>query len=271
MLDPQPQDVTVAEISAGGVKEPTGWVRLRGELVRLQNSPTGVPGRYSLLVDATDTLDAIVLRTEGDVRAAESTMITGHLTGALVTLEQEDIPLDGTVFGAPPEVVPTLFVELDPVPKRVRMTWWPLAIPPLLLAAALVVGAGRPYPLFHPTTEVDVLSTPLAPGERLAGVWGGRLGPNERDLADPGAILFVVRPGQMGNVLTAQPLPDSGGPAPTPVSMDGSTSGRIGDVHTVRETVPALRVRAENVDATFLFPKPGERDRVAALVPVERD
>jgi hypothetical protein len=75
----------------------------------------------------------------------------------------------------------------------------------------------------------------------------------------------------MGNVLTAQPLPDGGGPAPSPVPIGGGwTSGQVGEVYTIRETLPALRVRAENVDATFLFPKRGERDRVAALVAVDR-
>lgn len=272
MFDAQPQDMTVAGIQANAVEEPTGWVRLRGKLVRLETSPTGAPGRYSLLVDAADQLDAIVLRTEGTVRAAESTMITGHLEFATVTVEDDDIPLQGTIYGAPPAVLEDRIIELDPVPKPVRVTWWPLAIPPLLLAAGLVVGAGRPYPLFHPTTEIDVLSTPLAPGERLAGVWGGRLGPNQRDLADPGAVLFVVRPDEKGNLLTAQPLPDSGGPAPAavPIGGDGS-SGRIGEVHTIRETVPALRVRAGDVEATFLFPKRGERDRIAALLAAEYD
>jgi hypothetical protein len=175
------------------------------------------------------------------------------------------------VFGAPPDVVPNLVVKLDAAPKPVRSTWWPLAIPPLVLAGALVIGAGRQYPVFRPTSEVDVLTTPLAPGERLAGVWGGRLGSNLRELADPGAVLFVVRPGQMGNVLTAQALPDGGGPAPSPVAIGGGwTSGTVGEVYTIRETLPALQVQAQDVEATFLFPKRGERDRVAALVAVDR-
>jgi hypothetical protein len=102
-------------------------------------------------------------------------------------------------------------------------------------------------------------------------VWAGRLGPHTRELADPGAVLFVVRPGPKGNVLTAQPLPDEGGPAPAPVTIGGDwTSGRIGEVHTIRETVPAVILRAEGVDAICLFPKRGERDRVAALVATDR-
>jgi hypothetical protein len=41
-------------------------------------------------------------------------------------------------------------------------------------------------------------------------------------------------------------------------------------VHTVTETVPALEVRSELVDATFLFARNPERDRVAALVTVDQ-
>jgi hypothetical protein len=270
MLDAQPQDATIAEIAAGAVGEPSGWVRLRGELVHLEDSPTGRRGNFSIFVDATDQLDAIILRGP-NAQEAESTMITGLLKGALVTIEPAEIPLTATVFGAPPEVVPNFIVALDDAPKPARSTWWPLSIPPLILAAALVVGAGRQYPVFRQTTEVDVLTTPLAPGERLAGVWGGRLGSNERELADPGAVLLVVRPGQMGNILTAQPLPDGGGPMPDPVPIGGGwTSGTVGEVYTIRETLPALQVRTDNIDATFLFPKRGERDRVAALVAVDR-
>lgn len=271
LFDAQPQDASVGAIAGGQVDEPSGWVRIRGEIVPLESAPVDAPGRYAIFVDAADTLAAIVVRTDGPVAAAESTTVTGHLEGALVTLEPEEIPLDATVFGAPPDVVANLIVAADTAAKSARATWWPLSILPLLLAVALVIGAGRPYPLFRPTREVDVLTTPLAPGERLAAVWGGRLGSNERELADPGAVLFVVRPGQMGNVLTAQPLPDGGGPAPSPVAIGGGwTSGTVGEVYTIRETLPALQVRADNVDATFLFPKRGERDRVAALVAVDR-
>jgi hypothetical protein len=55
------------------------------------------------------------------------------------------------------------------------------------------------------------------------------------------------------------------------VLIGGSwTSGRIGAVHTVTETVPALEVRSELVDPTFLFARNTEHDRVAALVTVDR-
>ena len=41
-------------------------------------------------------------------------------------------------------------------------------------------------------------------------------------------------------------------------------------MHALNETVPALAIRSELVDAIFLFARTAERDRVAALVTVER-
>ena len=73
-------------------------------------------------------------------------------------------------------------------------------------------------------------------------------------------------------MLTAQPLSDDDGPAPPPVPIGGGWArGRIGWVYTVSEAVPALRLRAESIDATLLFAKTGERDRVAGLIAVDRD
>ena len=269
LFDPQPQDVTVRDISDDLVTEASGWVRLRGEIVPLTESPTGETGQYALLVDEADTLQAIVMSADERPEAGESTMVTGHVVSAVAIVEE--VPFEATVFGTPPQVVTDRIVELDEVAKPERATWLPLSILPLVLAVLLLIGARTGYPIFRPTTEVDVLSTPLGPGERLPAAWGGRLGSSKRDLGDPGAALLVVRPGPKGNVLAAQPLPDDDGPAPQPVVIGGGwTSGRVGDVYTATESVPALVVRAEIVDATFLFARTGERDRVAALIAVER-
>jgi hypothetical protein len=270
VLQAQPEDVTVQQILDNAVSEPNGWVRLQGRVVPLTESPTGEPGDYGLLVDEADTLQAIVVRSDGQVTRAESTTVTGHLTGAIVAVEEE-LPLEATVFGAPPAIVPHLVMQLDAAALPERVTWWPLSILPLLLAAALIVGAWAGYPVFRPTSEVDVVSSPLAPGERVPTAFAGRLGPTVRELSDPGAAVIVVRPGPAGNVLTAQPLSDDERPAPPPVPIGGGGSrGRIGWVYTVSEAVPALRLRAESVDATLLFAKTGERDRVAGLVAVDR-
>ena len=270
LFDAQPADATVQLIIDDEVSEPTGWVRLRGRVVPLPERPTGRPGRYAIFVDASDRLQAIVVRSDRPIEASASTVITGHVAEAVVLIE-EDLPIEATVFGAPPEVVADRIVELDAAADPVRVTPWPLAIPLVILAALLVVGARTGYPVFRETSEIDVVSAPLGPGERLPAAWGGRIGPNVRDLADPGGVLLVVRPGPQGNLLTAQPLADDGGPAPQPVTIGGGwTTGRTGYVHAATETVPALLIRSELVDATFLFARVGERDRVAALVAVER-
>ena len=116
-----------------------------------------------------------------------------------------------------------------------------------------------------------MLASPLSPGERIPSAYGGRIGDNRADLAEPAGVLLLVRRGERGNLLTAQPLTEGGGPAPAPVTIGGSwTNGAIGTVLTVRETVAALHVRSELVDAIFLFARMAERDRVAALVAVDR-
>ena len=270
-LDPQPEDVTVEQVATGAVTEPDGWVRLQAHLiVPLSEAPTDERGRYGLLVDETDELQAIVVRSGERISATGSTVVTGHLVDASVAVD-EDLPIEATVAGTPPNVAPDRLLQLDPVAKPMRAVLWPLSILPLLLAAMLLVGVRAGYPVFRPATEIDVLTGPLGPGERLPAAYGGRIGPNVRELADPGGALLVVRRGPKGNLLTAQPLADDGGVAPAPVTIGGSwTSGRIGYVHTISETVAALLIRSELVDATFLFARRAERDRVAALISVER-
>jgi hypothetical protein len=270
LLDPQPQDVTVQQIFDAAVTEPNGWVRLTGQLVPLDDSPTGLPGRYALLVDETNRLRAIVVEVEGRPEAADRVEVTGTLTDTGATVEEE-LPIRATVAGTPPQVVPDHTVVLDEVAKETRTMYWFLAIPPALLAAVLLLGARSGYPIFEPTKEVSMLTSPLGAGERVPTAYGGRIGTNTRPLTDPGGALLLVRGGPSGNLLTAQPLADDGGVAPQPVLIGGAwTSGRVGMLHTVNESVPALVVRSELVDATFLFARSAERDRVAALVAVDR-
>jgi hypothetical protein len=266
----------VQEIRDGVVAEPDTWVRLSGRLFALAESPTGQDGNFALLVDEANTLRAIVVQSAGPFEAVapsavEAQTVSGRLR-ALGTSVEEELPIEATVAGTPPTVVPDRVLELDPEATAERVVWWPLSILPLLLGAILLIGARIGYPIFRRSSVVDVLAAPLGPGERLPAAYGGQVGPNERPLADPGAALLLVRRGPRGNLLTAQPLPEDGGLAPAPVTIGGSwTAGRIGDVYTVRETVPALVVRSELVNATFLFARTAERDRVAALVAVDRD
>lgn len=272
-FDPQPEDATVQQLFDHTVAEPAGWIRLRGRLVPLETSPTGEAGEAALLVDATEPLRAVVIRGDGSVEPSDSAMVTGHVVPAAVDTELAvaDLPIEATVAGTPPRVVPDAIVTLDAVPKPVRQVWWPLAILPAVLGLLLLVGARAGYPVFRRTDEVAVLVAPLALGERVPAAFGGRIGPVTRSLADPGGVLLLLRRGPNGDLLTAQPLPDDGSVAPAPVTIGGGwTSGRIGEVHAVSETVPALVLRSELVDATLLFARSSERDRVAARVTLER-
>lgn len=270
LLDPQPEDVTAQQIFDRTTTHPEGWIRLRGQVVPLRTSPTGERGSFGLLVDADNRLRAVVVEGAEPLDAAELTDLTGTLAPAAVVVTEE-LPVSATTAGTPPRIVPDLAVSLDPVPKPVRSISWWLAIAPVLLALVILVGVRAGYPIFRPTTEIDVLVSPLGVGERVPTAYAGRIGPNQRSLTDPGGALLLVRRGPQGSLLTAQPLADDGGVAPAPVTIGGSwTSGRVGAVHTVTETVPALEVRSELVNATFLFARNTERDRVAALVAVER-
>jgi hypothetical protein len=269
-LDAQPQTVTVQQIMDGAVTEASGWVRLSGSTVPLEASPTGGPGRFGILADDRNPLRSIVVEGNLEGAVASAANVTGHITSAVVTIDPEQLPIEATVAGTPPQIVTDRIVTLDDEAKPMRSVVWPLSIPPLLIGAMLLVGARVGYPIFRQTFEVDVLAGPLGPGERVPAAFGGRVGPNVHDLADPGAALLLVRRGPKGNVLTAQPLADSG-PAPAPVAIGGGwTSGQIGYVYTVNESVPALTIRSDEVDATFLFARTSERDRIAALVAVSR-
>ena len=273
-LDPQPVDVGVDEILSGSVTEPGTWVRLTGRAYALAEPASDGEGSQALFVDEAERLRAIVVRRATAFETTPSDVATETVTGRLVeasVVVEEELPIEATEAGTPPRIAEDRIVELDPVAKEPRQTPWWLAIPPALLAILLFIGSQTAYPVFRPTRVVDVLASPLGPGERLPAAYGGRIGPNERELADPGGVLLLVRRGPKGNLLTAQPLPDDGGVAPAPVTIGGGwTSGHIGDVHAVRETVPALVIRSELVDATFLFARTAERDRVAALIAIER-
>jgi hypothetical protein len=269
LLEPQPENVGVQAIFDRAVTEPDGWIRVRGRLVSLEGSPTpDHAGPFALFIDADAPLRSIVVAPRAD--AHESTVLTGRLRPATVVVEEE-LPIEATVAGTPPRVVPDQLLVADPVATPVREALWPLAIPPALLGILVLIGARAGYPVFRRTVEIDVLAAPLAAGERLPAAYGGRIGPHRRDLRDPGGVLLVVRRGPTGSLLTAQPLPDDGGPAPQPVTIGGGwSSSRLGYVFAVNESVPALVMRAELVEATFLFARVSERDRVAALIGVER-
>ena len=270
LFDAQPRDTTVQQIMDGTVAEPGTWVRLQGTTVELEESPTEESGRHGILADAFNPLRSIVVTGDVDVAVDSPTNVTGHLAAAVVTVDVEELPIEATVAGTPPQVVVDRIVELDETPRPVRASLWPFSLIPLLLGGIMLLGARVGYPIFRETYEVDVLVQPLGAGERLPAAFGGRVGTYEFPLDDPGAALLIVRRGPKGNVLTVQPLADEG-PPPQPVPIGGGwTSGRTGYAYTVSESVPALAIRSEEVDATFLFANTRERDRIAALVAVAR-
>jgi hypothetical protein len=275
LLDEQPVDVSLDDVITGDVSAPGTWIRAQGRVFWLETAPTTERGDYGLLVDAERLLTSIVVRApeplpEIDPEDVEIEAYSGRLVPLSVVVDTEALPIEATQAGTPPEVIEDLIFELDASTKPERTSWWPLALLPALLAVMLVIGARAGYPVFRQTKEVDVLAAPLGVGERLPAAWGGRIGPNQSELADPLGALLLVRRGTTGNVLTAQPLADEG-PAPTAVAIGGGwTTGRIGYVHALRETVPALAIRSELVDAIFLFARTAERDRVAALVTMDR-
>jgi hypothetical protein len=270
LFDAQPEAITVQQVMDGAVAEPGTWVRLQGTTVELEESPVEEPGRYGILADAFNPLRSIVVEGNLDAAIASQSNVTGHLAEAVVTVDVEELPIEATVAGTPPEVVTDRIVELDPEPRPMRASLWVFSLIPLLLGGIMLLGARIGYPIFRETYEVDVLVTPLGAGERLPAAFGGRVGTHEFPLDDPGAALLIVRRGPKGNVLTVQPLVDEG-PPPQGVPIGGGwTSGRTGYVYTVSESVPALAIRSEEVDATFLFANTRERDRIAALVAVSR-
>lgn len=136
---------------------------------------------------------------------------------------------------------------------------------------ALLIDGDQPLRAIVTTTDAAADEPTMVTGHLEPAAYGGRIGTNRGELADPSAAILMVRPGPRGNVLTAQPLPDDGGVAPAPVTIGGGwTSGRLGYVFTATESVPALVVRSEQVDATLVFARVAERDRVAALIAVDR-
>jgi hypothetical protein len=269
-IDPQPQDATVEDVGGGLVEHPERWVRLQGRLVPLHESPTGQRGDWGLLVDAADPLLAIVVRGPEPIEPRDLATVTGRL-GVSTVAVTEELPIEATVAGTPPVILDDQVLELDPTPRPVRSILWPAVPLPWLLAVVLGIGLVAGYPIFRRSREIDVLARPMAPGERVPAAVAGRLGDRSYPLAEPAEALVLCRRGPRGGILTAQVLDRDDGPAPPPVQIGGGwTSARVGHVFTARERLPALAVRAERVDAIIMFARVAERDRVAALVSVER-
>jgi hypothetical protein len=236
-------------------------------VVPLDAPPTTGPGEFAILVDADDPLEAIVVTGPDEIAAADATMVTGHLRPTTVLIT-EDLPVEATVAGTPPHLVLDRVVDLDATALPERVVLWPITLLGAIVIGMLAIGLRTGYPVFRSVHETNILAMPLAPGDTLPVAVGGRVGPHDCSLADPAGALITVGSGPRGGVLTVQLL-GNGRSAPPPVEVGGGwTDGRVGYVHTIDETVPALAVRSERADAVLLFARTTERDRVAALVTV---
>ena len=205
----QPDDVAVQQIFDGEVVEPGRWVRLSGRVFPLADSPTGEDGSTLCWSMRRTRCARSWCETAAELEPQESA--TRHRSPPGARRQRRGGAADRGHRGRHATAD-----RSRPRPRARRhaagtaVRAWPLSILPALLAALLLVGVRVGLPDLPPAV-VDVLAGPLGPGERLPAAYGGRVGPNERDLADPGAALLLVRRGPRGNLLTAQPLSDGGG------------------------------------------------------------
>jgi hypothetical protein len=266
--EPQPQEVTVADVLADDVSDPDAWIRLHGTVEDIVVQST-LEGTYALLHDREDPALAILLRSDAPIDRDLAT-VTGRLVPFAVALpEYEPVTEPGQAPGAQ-RVVGDRLVELDAAPYPERSIAWGLVALPLVLTGLLGVGLRTGYPVFRVAREVDVLAQPMAPGERVPVIVSGRLAEHRIPFDEPSEALLLVARNPQGGILTVQLLPPGGGYV-APVSIGpGWTRGTVGYVYTVREEVPALMLQAEGSDVILMFGSISERNKAAASVAVER-
>ncbi len=177
-FEAQPEDVQVQQIFDGTVEHPDGWVRLQ----RPHLPVAGIAHRArTASTDSSSTRRTPCgpwsSRARRRLEPQDSASVTGTLQARGVSVEEE-LPIEATVAGTPPRIVPDRVLTLDATPVPPRSVPWPLAIVPILLAAILFIGARVGYPIFRPAVDIDVLANPLSPGERIPSAYGGRIGPN---------------------------------------------------------------------------------------------
>ena len=262
-----PQELNISEILAGKVSRSDGWVRVPGTIEPLPGIPSEIEGSFYLLHDAKDPSLAMVLRADSRLQHFPD-VPTGHL-------EVIAVQVPGYVSATDPaadskrRVIPGQLLALDTTPAPQASIAWPLVLLPLLLAGILFAGNRFGYPLYEETREVDVLATPLAPGERLPVVVAGRVGEHRVPLDDPMEGLLLVSAGARGPELAIQLLLGAGNYV-APVVVGDWTAGTVGYVHTLRERVAAMAMQAEQIDAILMFATIAERDRAAGRVSIRR-
>ncbi|MDQ2940795.1 MAG: hypothetical protein M3R05_01245 [Chloroflexota bacterium] len=262
-----PQEVTVGEILAGKASRPDGWVRVPGTIESLLGIPSDVEGTMYLLHDAKDPSLSIVLRSGTRLQRLPEAP-TGHLEVAAIQIPGYASATDPAA-GSQRRVIPGQLLALDATPAPRASIAWPLVLLPLVVGAILFVGNHFGYPLYEETREIDVLATPLAPGERLPVVVAGRVGEHRSPLHDPVEGLLLVSAGSRGPELAVQLLL-GGGRHVAPEAVGEWTAGTVGYVHTMREHVAAIALQAEQIDAILMFASIAERDRAAGRVSIRR-
>ncbi len=262
-----PQEVSVSDILAGKATRSDGWVRVPGTIEPLPGIASEIEGSFYLLHDAKDPSLSIVLRTDTRLQRFPA-VPTGHLEIVGVQVPGYASATDPAA-GRKPRVLPDQLLALDATPAPQAGIVWPLVLLALLLAGILFVGNRVGYPLYEETREVDILAKPLAPGERLPVVIGGKVGEHRVPLHDPVEGLLLVSAGTRGPELAVQLLLGAGRFA-APVAVGGWTAGTVGYVHTLRENVAAIALQAEQIDAILMFATIAERDRAAGRVSIRR-
>ena len=241
--------------STATVSEPDGWVRLRGRIVPLTESPTGEPGRYALLVDAANPLQAIVVRSDGPIRSSRSRQRDHRPPHRCDRRRRGGAAARG---------------------NGLRRTAARSSRPDRAARRGRDAGARRPGGRSRSCrcssrSRADRRRRGRLSGLpahergrcRLVAARAGRADPGRvrraasgrtvRDLADPARRCSSSAAGRAATCSPPSRWRTTGGRHPRRCRSAGLDERRDRQVYTVRGGVPALRLRAEQVDATFLL------------------
>jgi hypothetical protein len=145
----QPNDVSLKDLETQNLPAGASWFRLQGDL---REEPSASPYTYTLH-DLTD-----------DTRAVTVVSDTPLPTGTIEITGRQDGPsLRGTF----------LSIQADVPIEPVRHDPWLLYAIPAIIAAVIVIGWVRGYPVKRRDGGSTAAVDQLHPGERLTATWGG--------------------------------------------------------------------------------------------------
>ena len=154
----QPNDVSLRQLEIQDLPAGATWFRLEGDL---REVPGASPYTYTLH-DLGDDDRAVTV-------VADTPLATGHVQ---LTGRQDGPSLQGTFLSIQADV-PTEPVRHDP---------WLLFAIPAILAAYIVFGGVRGYPVLRRDGGSTTVVDQLHPGERLSAHWGGWVGSQSHGL-----------------------------------------------------------------------------------------